>query len=571
MSQTGIFLGIFLLCLDSVVCFITTYILSDSVHLFKCRTYACLAEQLVGKWLGLAVDGLVSFNGFGVSATLMVFLGDFTPPVIRLIYSGLAPTSWYPPPWWLTNRAVVLTTAVVLVWPLAVKKHISGLRNFSVLPVVAISLTGLMVIIDAPRLYASHSDEYVVYANLNWNVFKSFNIFLFAFMQHVNTCLISDEIRNPTNTRVIKILYRSVLLEFILYFCISVFGYVSWMSHTKQNFVNNYSEDDRLFSACRVALMLSMLVAIPVNNIAAGRSMVGIYTRWQTRWRRRRNQGPSDNRTAPAPAYQPPAVTGSSSTYGPIAVVSADNSHSLNSNANNNNIRSSVVPAVVADELNDVNNSSNGSSPEKFLSPASELEDNRAEGEAGAAAVVDDVGGTFVGQTTGRIGKGGGWVGMWRRGRDGRRSEDAEEENGGGDYVICSGGGDQRVEEDGAGIDPMVVGGGGGGAPPTRLQHNDDNNTNAPRLIAVTSCLFVSYLIALMTDRVADIVALLGGIISTCLMCLFPSLIYYKGLGQLHTRSCRLTVFLFLQAVSLFGICSSVIIILQALNICCTA
>eukprot|EP00922_Rhytidocystis_sp_ex-Travisia-forbesii_P064340 GHVS01095629.1.p1 GENE.GHVS01095629.1~~GHVS01095629.1.p1 ORF type:complete len:631 (+),score=76.58 GHVS01095629.1:99-1895(+) len=568
MSQTGAILGVLLLIIDAVVCFLTTFILSDSVHLFKCRTYACLAEKLVGKWLGLAVDGLVSFNGFAVSATLMVFLGDFAPPVTRLLWRCCSSSH---PPWWLTNRMVVLSVSLVTVWPLAIQKNISGLRNFSVLPVLALSFTGVMVIIDAPRLYHSHSGEAVVYATLNWNTFKSFNIFLFAFMQHVNVCLIADEIYNPTNIRILKILTRSVLLEFVLYFCISLFGYVSWMSHTKQNFVNNYSEGDKLFSVCRVALMLSMLVAIPVNNIAAGRSMVAVYKRWKRRWRRdgaerRRPQGAGSAPPGVATPlfYQPPVLDHaaddehsqfSSSCPSPPAYVPkpiaaaaikwpsrttmpttmGEEACPHHHQHHDSSVHTYAEPAggrPVSDRCSDLLCSHSDSSVDKYLRSISEEKRSNS-----TTAVGERAGFTRA------------EVGRWRRGRGAEYNGPDDEE--GGEYIICSGEREPPEEEE------------------IPIEADEEEEDNRPRLIAVTSCLLVSYCVALLTDRVADIIGLMGGIISTCLMCLFPSLIYYRGVGQLHSNKSRWSVFLFLQVVSLIGIVSSVVIILQALNICC--
>jgi len=93
------------------------------------------------------------------------------------------------------------------------------------------------------------------------------------------------------------------------------------------------------------------------------------------------------------------------------------------------------------------------------------------------------------------------------------------------------------------------------------------NNTSA-RICVVTICLMIGLLLALLTDQVANVVGLMGGIFCTTIMWAFPGLVFFKGIGTSYSPRVRYLISGTLGFMSLMGYISSVVILLQMAGYC---
>ncbi|KFH14002.1 putative transmembrane amino acid transporter, partial [Toxoplasma gondii MAS] len=237
-----------------------------SSKFFGSSTYAELAHRASPRLPRRAVDAIIVLNGLGVCLSFLVFLGDFLPASLENLQLFPHATD---------HRAALLCASMVVIFPLSVQPRLSALRHFAFFPVCALLFSLSCVVYRSLHLLREQTAP-IRLVNLNWNFFKSFNVFLFAFMQHINVCPIGRELQNPTDPRVYKVSLRAALLEYCLYTPIATLGYLSFRGVTKQNFMLNYSSEDQLMHVCTLLLSFSMVLGVPLTLIPTVDSMFSL-------------------------------------------------------------------------------------------------------------------------------------------------------------------------------------------------------------------------------------------------------------------------------------------------------
>jgi len=94
-----------------------------------------------------------------------------------------------------------------------------------------------------------------------------------------------------------------------------------------------------------------------------------------------------------------------------------------------------------------------------------------------------------------------------------------------------------------------------------------ESNSIAVRIGVVSCCLIIGYVVALLTNQVANIVGLLGGLFCTTIMWTFPAIVFYEGIGKNYSKKIRFFVTGLLMMMSSAGYISTVVIIAQMLRI----
>ncbi|PFH35161.1 transmembrane amino acid transporter protein [Besnoitia besnoiti] len=521
MQECGLAVGLALLCLHAFVSFFTTYILLTSSKLFRTSTYADLAHRAVPALPRSLVDMIIVLNGLGVCLSFLVFLGDFLPASLESL--GLLPHA-------TDYRGLLLCASMVVIVPLSIQPRLSALRHFAFFPVCALLFSLSCVVYRAGSLMQEQTNP-VVLVSWNWNFFKSFNVFLFAFMQHVNVCPIGRELQNPSDPRVYKVSLRAAALEWCLYAPIATIGYLSFRGNSKQNFMMNYRTDDRLMHVCTFLLSFSMILGVPLTVIPTVESLFNLMAL----------------PAAAPPASSAAAAAGLSARPGMSAplLLHAD--------------RSDGAFVIVARDRGDA-----------CVDQAEEKEEDARRGCDIVAASEAPGGGCGLAPVDEEAAHDPERRDVDPAGRDALGAEEEAAARGGGRVTAGAAGGGL------AGVAQSVL---------------------RNRKICACACLYPVLLMALVTDKAADVVGLLGGFFSTLLMCglelcgsrstgrrawaevceeipseasALPSIIFFRGIGKLYYKpATRTAIFVFLLAVTCVGALSSVLIILQNFGVCC--
>ncbi|KAF8820983.1 transmembrane amino acid transporter protein [Cardiosporidium cionae] len=279
---SGYVLGSLLLIFDAIIAGFTSYVLFMTVAIYKEKSYADICLKVLGPVSAFAVDAVIALNGIGMSMTLFVYLGDFVPNALQA----------FALPALLHNRSFLLTICLVLMWPMAIQKLMGSLKGLSFAILVTLVAVCATIITKSFSLFSQNHLEYpIVLFAFDWNFGVWYSICLFAYSQHMNVCSIAEELKNPTKPRILKVVFRSLALEFFLYMIFGLFGYFSWLGAAKQNFISNYDKHDMFVFTCRVFLGLMLIISVPLNSIAANKSVLALTVQWKKLFSRDRRMG----------------------------------------------------------------------------------------------------------------------------------------------------------------------------------------------------------------------------------------------------------------------------------------
>ncbi|EEQ98562.1 amino acid transporter, putative [Perkinsus marinus ATCC 50983] len=192
----------------------------------------------------------------------LVFLGDFIPSITGYYLQGIDPEVF--------RKFCIVACAYLAIYPMSVSKSISVLRYVSSLSIWAVVLTATVVLIRAPSLVEEHPEEAraslsLSESHVNMSTFNTFAVCMFGLMNQIPAVRVAAEMSRPTTVRrTIANVVAGVALSSI-YLSMAIAVYLSFLTDTKPNFMQNYAADDRIIFVCRIGLTIMLLVAAPMN------------------------------------------------------------------------------------------------------------------------------------------------------------------------------------------------------------------------------------------------------------------------------------------------------------------
>jgi len=231
------------------------------------KSYAGVLELAIGSHAAsVALDLAVLLNGIGSCTCIVIFEGDFLPPVLAS-----------PPglPGWTVSRETAVLGAALAAWPLTLPADISALRYVTVAVPFALLVTIAIVAWDAPELYG------VVRANGDHIAWWDFDlrrwlqaaaIMVNAFCNHMNAVPVANQLEKPTIARIVRTTVNTNLVVWSLLCCLGIGGYVSWAGATKGDFLLNYPQDRPEIWICRLMLALLVYLVLPVALLPTAKS-----------------------------------------------------------------------------------------------------------------------------------------------------------------------------------------------------------------------------------------------------------------------------------------------------------
>jgi amino acid permease len=136
-----------------------------------------------------------------------------------------------------TNHSLALKViAVVLVSPLCLLKQATSLRYASVVSLCCIVFAILIVAAQTPAYLSRVTDfqAHFTLVTLDWRVFDSMTIIIFACAVDAVIPVIYSELSRPSLPRMFKVIDRSLLVCFLISAVLGVCGYFSYIDSMPQ-------------------------------------------------------------------------------------------------------------------------------------------------------------------------------------------------------------------------------------------------------------------------------------------------------------------------------------------------
>jgi len=287
MRQSGLGLGLVLLICGAAFAHLSLVVLMSCARYTKCRSLAqlvalsCGAADIEAKILrqgrvrmDLFVDAVLAAYGVAAVLIYMMLIGDFLGGIAQhpaLFGSAVA-----------VPRAPLILGALPLLLPLSLPREVSALRHICVLSTSAIAFMAVAVLVKTPALTMAHAElgkQIVWFDGDAWTTLKSFSIAVFSFASHTNAVPVGTTLKDPRPARIWRVSLSSVLIELVVYIVIAVGGYLSFMGDTKQDFIRNYPNDDRLMLLVRCVYSVPIVFGVPINLSPAAASMLALAQR----------------------------------------------------------------------------------------------------------------------------------------------------------------------------------------------------------------------------------------------------------------------------------------------------
>jgi amino acid permease len=125
--------------------------------------------------------------------------------------------------------------AVLILFPLSLKRDMSSLAFAGVLSVVALFYTMLVLIVQAPWYYQEYVDKPETQINafkIDMNILTSLALVLGSYTCQFALLPIYSELVRPSYRRIEKVVRRAILVDFFFYMLISCAGYFSQFNYT---------------------------------------------------------------------------------------------------------------------------------------------------------------------------------------------------------------------------------------------------------------------------------------------------------------------------------------------------
>ncbi|SBS85151.1 transmembrane amino acid transporter protein, putative [Plasmodium ovale curtisi] len=130
------------------------------------------------------------------------------------------------------------------------------------------------------------NNKEIALIRIDKHFFKCFNILLFSFSQQPNACFITGQFNQPTQRRLTKSAYRSVLLQIIFYTLFGIVGYLSFLDTTKDNIILNYEDTNISILFCKFLLSVTFFFSVPLNFMGSYSSMLSLYLSARNRFQK---------------------------------------------------------------------------------------------------------------------------------------------------------------------------------------------------------------------------------------------------------------------------------------------
>lgn len=283
------------------------YLLLETARAVGATTYEELGHAVFPRFGRRLVVACTLVLIFGSLTAFFVIIGDTITPAIQNIFNSHSS-------FFTNHHTLLVTVAVVIVYPLCLLKSIHALERWSFLAVGIILLFSLLVIVESVRAMvrgtaAPNADgldpslsRHVHLASAGTNMFEALPIICLAFTCQTMVFPIWNSLAGgsgqarPTTAAtglapvasMWTVVNRALVLCGMLYLPVGVFGFILFGGSTKGDVLNNFS-DHVFFDVVRLAFTLAICIHYPVVHFgfrcAILQTWFERYTERENRWR----------------------------------------------------------------------------------------------------------------------------------------------------------------------------------------------------------------------------------------------------------------------------------------------
>ena len=252
------------------------------------KDYSPLVKESLGKIPGLILDVFILIFIFGVLISYQVVIYSLIGRVYFELFHGKSGKKFehFEKVTWesATIKFPIMFGASFLILPLCLLKDLSKMSFTSMIGIGSLAYTILVIAFQCPLFYKNfkakeynennpktHPNFYSLAPSLkgDMNIFQCMATIFFCYTCHIGAFPIYKSLKNPSVKKINIVFIGSLLLDFIIYFLVSVCGFLT--APVKQPSLiiyrenNNVIGNDIFMTVAKLSICVCLSMAIPPN------------------------------------------------------------------------------------------------------------------------------------------------------------------------------------------------------------------------------------------------------------------------------------------------------------------
>lgn len=232
MVDIGLIPAICLFLGTGILTYWSLYILLLTARKRRLLSYDGIIKVCLGNGMAIFSDITNLILLFGVLLAFEKTISD-TALVLLNIFFEIEPTQKIK----LIQMAVCMVPQILI----SLLKDVSKLQYAGMVSACTIIYTTIVTIVEMPFYWHEGKHQgrtFELFEPFNWNFLFSFSTLLFAYASHNGIFSVIKDLRKPTKRRMMKVLNRALILEFILFGIIAFAGFFCILEDTPGIFIN---------------------------------------------------------------------------------------------------------------------------------------------------------------------------------------------------------------------------------------------------------------------------------------------------------------------------------------------
>jgi len=255
MAQVGPLLALVLLFVAGLAAYSSLRICCAGMQATNSHSYVDTLIALFSDRVAMVLTSMLVVACFGLCCGYMVFSSQLLQQLLEV--AGVR----------CQRGTIVLVTACLPVFPLSLFRNLSDFRYLTLVSLVGLTYLTILVVIRTPNYIGNNGLGH----DWLWRVHdisafpKCLSLCFTAYTVHMNVFACYDELQNPSRNRIVKVLFRSTMVQSTLYISIAICGFLSFGVNTPDNILMAYSLHDVLGNIGRGFVSFQLLLAVPLT------------------------------------------------------------------------------------------------------------------------------------------------------------------------------------------------------------------------------------------------------------------------------------------------------------------
>jgi len=264
----GIILGSIIVIFVGILTAYASNILMESGIYVNVTSYEVLGDVAFPRYGSWMVAICIILSNFGSLTAYVVILGDLMQPAI-IGLSGADPTLF-----WVNRNFIIVIFIAFIMYPLCLLRNIATLDRTSIIAVCIASFFCSVIFVRGCITLAKgevHWENIVLY-DFSFSFFKALSILSLAYACQSVLYPTWKELKDPTLGRMSIIIKVAMFVCGLIYFLVSLFGYLTYDINTKENIFKSLSTNT-LDQVLRILYSFAIIFHYPLIHFGIRTSL----------------------------------------------------------------------------------------------------------------------------------------------------------------------------------------------------------------------------------------------------------------------------------------------------------